>query len=81
MSHALPGNFEQKLARIDAIVKDLDGGDVELKRATELFKEGKTLVRECEKILKNAQDQINDAMSERTPDASATSDSDDQVPF
>ena len=81
MSDALPGNFEQKLARIDAIVKDLDGGDVELKRATELFKEGKTLVRECEKILKNAQDQINDAMSEQAPDAPATSDSDDQLPF
>lgn len=83
MSDGLPEGFEQKLARIDAIVKDLDGGTVELKRATELFREGKALVRECEAILKNAQEQINEAMSEqRSPSGGAAgSQSDEQVPF
>jgi len=42
--------FEQKLARIDAIVKELEGGTVELQRATELFKEGKMLARDCEAL-------------------------------
>ena len=61
MSDGLPGTFEQKLARIDAIVKELESGSAELARATELFKEGKTLAAECEALLKSAQDQIDKA--------------------
>jgi exodeoxyribonuclease VII small subunit len=61
MADALPETFEAKLARIDAIVKQLETGTVELQRATELFKEGKTLSRECETLLKSAQEQIDRA--------------------
>ena len=61
MSDPLPQTFEAKLARIDAIVKEIEGGTVELQRATELFKEGKTLARECEALLKGAQEQIDRA--------------------
>ena len=61
MSNGLPQNFEAKLARIDAIVKELESGSVELQRATELFSEGKTLTRECEELLKVAQEQIDRA--------------------
>lgn len=64
MTDRLPQNFEQKLARIDEIVKELEGGTVELQRATELFKEGKVLARECEALLKRAQEQIDEAMSQ-----------------
>lgn len=84
MSDGLPENFEQKLARIDAIVKDLEGGGVELKRATDLFKEGKALVRECESILKAAQTQIDEAMAEPQPRAAengAGPNADDELPF
>jgi exodeoxyribonuclease VII small subunit len=82
MSSRLPQNFEQKLARIDAIVKELEGGTVELQRATELFKEGKVLARECETLLKNAQAQIDEAMSE--PKVATSSGDDelrDELPF
>ena len=61
MADALPQTFEAKLARIDAIVKELEGATVELARATELFKEGKMLARECETLLKGAQEQIDRA--------------------
>jgi exodeoxyribonuclease VII small subunit len=61
MADALPETFEAKLARIDAIVKQLESGTVELQRATELFKEGKTLSRECDTLLKSAQEQIDRA--------------------
>jgi exodeoxyribonuclease VII small subunit len=63
MADKLPSSFEEKLARIDAIVKELEGGTVELGRATELFKEGKTLARDCEALLKTAQEQIDKAVS------------------
>lgn len=57
-------SFEAKLERIDAIVKELESGDTKLDRAIALFKEGKTLARECDAFLKNAQVQIDEAMSE-----------------
>ena len=59
MPDVLPQTFEAKLTRIEAIVKELEGGGVDLERITELFKEGKTLARECEALLKGAQDQID----------------------
>ena len=85
MSDRLPQTFEQKLARIDAIVKELEGGTVELQRATELFKEGKVLARDCETLLKSAQSQIDEAMSEAPPGRTAeNAESDElngQIPF
>jgi exodeoxyribonuclease VII small subunit len=85
MSDRLPQTFEQKLARIDAIVKELEGGTVELQRATELFKEGKALARECDALLKTAQGQIDDAMAEPQPRGNAKRTKDDeldnQIPF
>ena len=67
MTNAVPKTFEEKLERIDAIVKELEGGKTDLDRAVTLFKEGKTLARECEALLKNAQEQIDQAMAEPEP--------------
>jgi exodeoxyribonuclease VII small subunit len=64
MSNGVPSSFEQKLERVDAIVKELEGGKVELDRAIELFKEGKALARECETLLRGAQEQVDRAMNE-----------------
>lgn len=78
-------SFEAKLDRIDAIVKELESGDTKLDRAIALFKEGKVLARECEKQLKSAQIQIEEAMAQ--PESSAgknssrTDELDDQIPF
>jgi exodeoxyribonuclease VII small subunit len=83
MSVRLPQTFEQKLARIDSIVKELEGGTVELQRATELFKEGKVLARDCEALLKNAQEQIDEAISEAKPTNNAPTGEEphDELPF
>lgn len=67
MTDGLPQQFEQKLARIDAIVKELETGTVELDRATELFMEGKRLARECEAQLKTAQEKIDTATGSADP--------------
>ena len=61
MSDGTPKTFEEKLDRIDAIVKELEGGRTDLDRAIALFKEGKALTRECESLLKSAQEQIDRA--------------------
>lgn len=79
------GGFEAKLDRIDAIVKELENGNTKLDRAIALFKEGKVLARQCEELLKSAQLQIEEAMSE--PDSTGarkrpkSDDLDDQIPF
>ena len=82
MTSRLPQTFEEKLARIDAIVKELEGGTVELQRATGLFKEGKVLARECEQLLKAAQEQIDEAAAEPKGNAATrVSESRDELPF
>jgi exodeoxyribonuclease VII small subunit len=78
MSDQKPGAFEQKVAELESIVKQLEKGDVELDRAVELFKRGKTLANECEQLLKGAQEQIDRAMEQApTPQPSDS----DEIPF
>lgn len=72
------GAFEAKVARLEAIVGDLESGNVQLDKAVMLFKEGKTLSRECEELLKAAQEQIDRAM-EAAPKGPEPFD--EEVPF
>ncbi len=72
MSDASP-DFEAKLERIDAIVRELEDENTKLDRAIALFKEGKILARECETLLKSTQAQIDEAMLDTK--------SDEQIPF
>ncbi|HEY9180850.1 MAG TPA: exodeoxyribonuclease VII small subunit [Candidatus Baltobacteraceae bacterium] len=78
MADQKPGAFEQKIARLEAIVKELENGSVELDRAVALFKEGKSLAGECETLLKGAQQQIDKAMEQTGAQAAADS---DEIPF
>jgi exodeoxyribonuclease VII small subunit len=68
MSDAVPQSFEQKLDRIDAIVKQLESNTVPLDKAVELFQEGKKLAAACEAELRTAQATLDKAMGEgQTP--------------
>lgn len=77
MADRNPGAFEQKIARLEAIVKELEGGNVDLDRAVALFKEGKALSAECEQLLRGAQEQIDRAMGQTAEQPSGT----DEIPF
>jgi exodeoxyribonuclease VII small subunit len=76
-------DFEAKLDRIDAIVRELENPNTKLDRAIALFKEGKVLARECESLLKSAQAQIDEAMTESPPakPGKRNDELDDQIPF
>lgn len=78
MADQKPGVFEQKIARLEAIVKELEQGNVELDRAVALFKEGKTLAAECDVLLKGAQTQIDRAMEQQPPAQPAD---ENEIPF
>jgi exodeoxyribonuclease VII small subunit len=43
--------FEDALNRLEAIVKDLESGEIEIERALSLFEEGTKLSRMCAKKL------------------------------
>lgn len=77
MADQKPGAFEQKIARLEAIVKELEQGNVELDRAVDLFKEGKTLAAQCDDLLKGAQAQIERAMEQPASQAA----DEGEIPF
>jgi exodeoxyribonuclease VII small subunit len=77
MAEKKSGEFEQALERLEAIVKELEGGGVGLDESVRLFREGRELARRCEELLKNAQATV-DAASGNGTQAAAPS---DQLPF
>lgn len=61
--------FEQKLQRLEQIVRALERGDVALDASLALFQEGTELVRSCGKLLDEAQLQVTkiSAAADGTP--------------
>ena len=55
--------FEASMARLEQIVHAMERGDVALEESLKLFQEGTELVRNCQKLLDNAQLQIKKVMA------------------
>jgi exodeoxyribonuclease VII small subunit len=51
-------NFEESIDRLEEIVQELDGDDVELARALELFEEGVERLRSASSELARAESQL-----------------------
>lgn len=51
-------NFEQAMQRLDAIVKELEKGEVSLDGSMKLFEEGTALIRRCGGLLDQAEQQV-----------------------
>ena len=50
--------FEAAIKRLEEIVGELEGGDIEIERALVLFEEGTKLTRVCQKKLSNVERKI-----------------------
>ena len=50
--------FEQRLARLEQIVEKLESGEVGLDESLKLYAEGAGLIRDCRKILGEAEKRI-----------------------
>ena len=61
-------SFENNMQRLEQIVRALERGDVPLDESLKLFQEGTELVRNCAKLLDEAQMQIKKVMT--APDGS-----------
>lgn len=60
--------FEENLMRLEQIVRAMERGDVALEESLKLFREGTDLVRQCGKLLDDAQLQVQKVMTD--PDGS-----------
>ena len=56
--------FEEKLAQLEAIVNQLEQGDVPLEKALDQFKAGVKLSQELEKTLKSAEKTVTEMVSD-----------------
>lgn len=62
-------SFEDALARLEAIVQQLERGDVPLERSIDLYAEGDRLRAQCQKRLESAQARIEQIVA--GPDGAA----------
>ena len=60
--------FEESMTRLEQIVRAMERGDVALEESLKLFQEGTDLVRSCQKLLDEAQQQVKKIMT--APDGS-----------
>lgn len=62
-------NFEENMARLEQIVRSMERGDVPLEESLKLFQEGTALVRDCGKLLDEAEQQVTKiiAQNDGTP--------------
>ena len=51
-------SFEESMQRLDAIVRQLERGDVPLEASLALFEEGTALIASCSKLLDTAEQKI-----------------------
>jgi exodeoxyribonuclease VII small subunit len=54
-------SFEASLARLQEIVTELEGDQIELARSVELYGEGRKLVTRCEELLGDAEKALREA--------------------
>lgn len=53
-----PQSFEEKMMRLEQIVRAMERGDVSLEESLKLFEEGTMLARSCGELLDKAQMQV-----------------------
>ena len=61
-------SFEENMARLEQIVRAMERGDVALEESLKLFQEGTELVRNCGKLLDEAELQVKKIMTDANGD-------------
>lgn len=56
--------FEDKLIELETIVKDLEGGNVDLDHAIEKYTKAMILAKECSDTLKDSEEKVNKILKE-----------------
>lgn len=69
--------FEENLADLEAIVNNLESGNVPLEEAMEKFKKGVTLSKELEKTLSDAESTVTKIMTKDGQEVNMKNDQDE----
>ena len=56
--------FEEKIKELEAIVNELESGEIDLDSSIEKYTNAMKLVKECDEKLKNVEEQINKIVTE-----------------
>lgn len=56
--------FEEKMQRLEQIVRAMERGDVALEESLKLFQEGTELIRSCSKLLDDAELQVKKILTD-----------------
>jgi len=59
MTKKKPADFEASIKKLEAIVQKLEEGDLDLDTSLKSFEEGVALVKECQKIISEAELKVN----------------------
>ena len=51
-------NFEESLKRLNEIVSAIENGDLDLNKSLELFEEGTQIIKDCNKVLDEAEQKV-----------------------
>ena len=68
-------SFEDALARLEAIVGQLDDGELPLAKALSLYKEGNALAKRCRVLLTEAEVEVKEALAADRSEREAETDS------
>lgn len=60
-------SFEKNLAELEALVEQLESGELELAESLEKFKRGIELSKRCRVMLDNAQQTVDQVMDDASP--------------
>lgn len=55
--------FEEKIQRLEQIIRSMERGEVALEESLKLFQEGTALVSSCEEMLNNAEFQVKKVLT------------------
>lgn len=58
MSDLTGMSFEEAMKKLEAVVRDLESGNVELEKSIALYEEGARLKAHCERKLKEAEEKV-----------------------
>ena len=80
MAAAKKINLEKSLADLEALVEELESGDLPLEQAMKKFEEGIKLTRGCQAALKEAEQKVQSLMKSAGGDELADFDVDNEQP-
>lgn len=64
-------SFEDAYSKLEAIVRELDGGQISLDRAIELYEKGMQLSKHCDTVLSAAEVRIRKLQTDLDPESSS----------